>query len=89
MRAARLRRRSPAKAAWYESHRDVVMELTARSNGWCEIPGCPRRADHPHHVWPTGNGGPDTIANLLHVCWLHHRQIHDEPWWSRPLGYLR
>jgi hypothetical protein len=65
------------------------MELFARSGGWCEVVGCTRRADHPHHIWPTGKGGPDILDNLLAVCWQDHRKIHDEPWWSKPLGYLK
>lgn len=43
-----------------------------------ELEHCNGRAEHPHHVWPTGQGGPDTLENLLAVSFDHHRWIHDD-----------
>jgi hypothetical protein len=31
---------------------------------------------HRHHVWPLGEGGPDTKANLLILCPTTHSNVH-------------
>jgi hypothetical protein len=31
---------------------------------------------HAHHVWPLGEGGPDTQGNQLFVCPTTHYSIH-------------
>lgn len=31
---------------------------------------------HKHHVWPVGEGGPDTKANLLILCPTTHANVH-------------
>lgn len=36
---------------------------------------------HPHHIKFASAGGEDTMENLVTVCWLCHRAIHD--------GFLR
>lgn len=49
-----------------------------------------------HHVWPLGEGGPDSEENIILVCPNGHRRIHDYlrllkryngsvPWVSRRL----
>ncbi len=30
-----------------------------------------------HHVWPLGEGGPDTADNIVVVCATGHYNIHD------------
>lgn len=30
-----------------------------------------------HHVWPLGEGGPNTKANIVVVCATGHNNIHD------------
>lgn len=32
---------------------------------------------HPHHIKYKNAGGEDTLENLLTVCWICHRAIHD------------
>lgn len=31
---------------------------------------------HKHHVWPLGEGGPDTRENLLILCPTTHANVH-------------
>lgn len=31
---------------------------------------------HRHHVWPLGEGGPDTSANLRWLCPTSHANVH-------------
>ncbi len=33
-------------------------------------------ANHRHHVWPLGDGGPDIAANVVVVCPTGHYNIH-------------
>jgi hypothetical protein len=52
--------------------------------------GCSGHAEHPHHLWPTGQGGPDVEENLASVCCSCHDWIHQEhPAEARTLGLLR
>lgn len=47
---------------------------------------------HRHHVWPTGEGGPNIAANLLYLCptshasahrlWREYAQLGGEPVWE-------
>ena len=32
---------------------------------------------HPHHIVYRSAGGKDELDNLVTVCWICHRQIHD------------
>jgi hypothetical protein len=32
---------------------------------------------HSHHVWPTGEGGPNISANLLWLCPTTHNNVHE------------
>jgi len=36
----------------------------------------PHRID-VHHIWPTGEGGPDVPSNVLGVCQTGHTNIHE------------
>lgn len=42
------------------------------------VPGhrCDGPLGPPHHVWPRGHGGPDTLANLIGCCVGGHDWIH-------------
>ena len=47
----------------------------------CRFPGC----DHPHfvdlhHIEHYTRGGPTTLANLVLLCWFHHRLVHEGGW---------
>lgn len=65
-----------------------------RALGRCEacrvhyLASCNGRSEHPHHVHPTGTGGPDTLENLLATSSTHHRWIHEHPREARSLGLL-
>jgi hypothetical protein len=30
-----------------------------------------------HHIWPTGDGGPDVPENLIWLCPTTHRNVHE------------
>ena len=34
---------------------------------------------HPHHRKPRGQGGPDTLENLVTLCPACHRFVHENP----------
>jgi hypothetical protein len=55
-------------------------KVVKRDRGRCQVPGCSRHADHKHHMQFRSHGGSDDPANLVSVCWIHHRSIH--------LGYV-
>ena len=46
----------------------------------CRFPGCRQRIDEVHHIVFHSHGGPTTMANLVGLCWHHHRTIHDRGW---------
>ena len=51
--------------------------LRARDGG-CRFPGCDRtRFTDGHHVKHWANGGETKLSNLVSVCGLHHRLIHE------------
>jgi 5-methylcytosine-specific restriction endonuclease McrA len=50
---------------------------------------CTRRAEHAHHVILRSQGGPDVEWNLLSVCHVGHRWIHDHPRDARRYGWIR
>jgi len=31
---------------------------------------------HRHHVWPTGEGGPNIASNLRYLCPTSHSSVH-------------
>jgi hypothetical protein len=43
----------------------------------CEVPGCSAPSEPCHHIRTRGAGGKDDAGNLLALCALHHRQVHD------------
>ena len=32
---------------------------------------------HPHHIVYRSAGGPDELDNLIILCWICHRAVHD------------
>lgn len=77
------------------TYRAACKLVNERSGGVCEanVPeACPagaHRAHHHHHVWLLSQGGPDADWNLLHVCLLAHRWIHDHVGEARERGLIR
>ncbi|MEZ4422515.1 MAG: DUF222 domain-containing protein [Gemmatimonadota bacterium] len=47
-------------------------------DGGCRFPGCGRRFTDAHHVRHWAQGGPTALDNLLLLCRVHHRLLHEE-----------
>jgi hypothetical protein len=44
----------------------------------CRFPGCTqRRFLHAHHIDHWAQGGRTDLSNLIHVCFHHHRLLHE------------
>lgn len=93
-RGRQIRTRSDKRTAEDGAWRDCKMRVDARDGGRCqaealvpEVP-CGGRLD-PHHVWPTGQGGPRTDpANVVTACRSHHDWIHAHTRQARERGLL-
>jgi hypothetical protein len=84
----------------YEAELDAITpELFDRSKGRCEvgIPGvCRGKAESRHHRLDRGQGGPNLIDNLLHLCGSgttgchgyieHHRKESYRKGWLLKMG---
>ena len=48
----------------------------------CRWPGCDRPVSWsvPHHIEFWSRGGPSTLSNLVLLCHLHHREVHEGGW---------
>lgn len=93
-RSKRLAPRSATRAAEDEQYDRAKAEALTRDRNRCQgeqrVPGvaCAGRLD-PHHVWPTGQGGPRCDpANLLTLCRAHHDWAHSNSRAARTLGML-
>ena len=65
--------------------------LEARDGG-CRFPGCGSRLrTHAHHIIPWAQGGETAMNNLVLLCPLHHRAVHEGGWKVEPdaSGVLR
>jgi hypothetical protein len=52
-----------------------------RRDRGCRFPGCGRRAfTQIHHVRHRAHGGSNDLANLIQLCWFHHRLVHEGGW---------
>lgn len=55
--------------------------VRVRDGGRCRFPGCSeRRFTEVHHLIHRCAGGPNTAANLVTLCWFHHRLVHEGGW---------
>jgi Domain of unknown function (DUF222)/HNH endonuclease len=60
--------------------RRLERALLAR-DGCCRFPGCTNRVFlDAHHVEHWADGGRTKLSNLLLVCRLHHRLVHEGQW---------
>jgi hypothetical protein len=55
--------------------------LGKRDRG-CRFPGCDRLVNWstPHHIEFWARGGPNRLANLVLLCYFHHRLVHEGGW---------
>lgn len=55
--------------------------LALRDRG-CRFPGCDRPPEWTdgHHVIHRAHGGKTSVANLVLLCRVHHRRVHEEGW---------
>jgi hypothetical protein len=55
--------------------------LRTRDKG-CRWPGCDRQVNlsTPHHIDFWGRGGRSKLANLVLLCYFHHRLVHEGGW---------
>ena len=55
--------------------------LVLRDQG-CRFPGCDRPPawTDGHHIIHWANGGPTELENLVSLCRMHHRRVHEEGW---------
>ena len=51
-------------------------------DGGCRFPGCDRPPEwtDAHHVISWIDGGETTLDNLVLLCRVHHRRVHEERW---------
>ena len=49
---------------------------------------CQGRLD-PHHIFRRGQGGPDTLENLITLCRAHHDWVHQNPLAAQGHGLLK
>ena len=55
----------------------VRRALEARDRG-CRFPGCGLRFTDAHHIVHWADGGETKLRNLLLLCKLHHRRVHED-----------
>jgi Domain of unknown function (DUF222)/HNH endonuclease len=51
--------------------------MQSRDHG-CRFPGCGIPFGQGHHIRHWANGGPTTLSNLVLLCRLHHRAVHED-----------
>jgi hypothetical protein len=58
--------------------------LNLRDQG-CRFPGCDRPPawTDGHHIIHWSDGGPTELDNLVSLCRMHHRRVHEERWQLR------
>ena len=58
-----------------------LRRLVRRRDLTCRFPGCERRGwGHIHHVVWRSQKGETRMDNLVFLCWLHHRAVHEGGW---------
>jgi Domain of unknown function (DUF222)/HNH endonuclease len=55
--------------------------LRTRDKG-CRFTGCDRPVEwsNPHHIVHWARGGPSDTANMVLLCYYHHRLVHEGGW---------
>jgi hypothetical protein len=56
----------------------AIRRALATRDGGCRFPGCThRRYVDAHHIEHWADGGPTRLSNLVTLCRLHHRLVHE------------
>jgi hypothetical protein len=55
--------------------------LRTRDKG-CRFTGCDRPVEwaNPHHIIHWARGGPNSLPNMVLLCYFHHRLVHEGGW---------
>lgn len=62
--------------------------IAARDQGCCRFPGCTQRTRlRAHHVRHWAHGGRTDRVNLVMLCPVHHRSVHEGGWNIEPDGH--
>ncbi|MBW3663541.1 MAG: hypothetical protein KY469_10615 [Actinobacteria bacterium] len=90
-RVTAMRQRSARAAARQRARREVLAALLDERGPWCEarLPGCDGLAVDGHEPLTRGRGGdPADAAQIVLVCAICHRRIHDNPEEATARGLL-
>lgn len=81
------RQRSQRAISYADELQALTPALIARAHGLCEICGY-RGGTVRHHRLRRGQGGKNTLANLLLLCETDHSMVHANPQKSYEKGWL-
>ena len=56
-------------------NRSIIEKIKSQGCVVNSIECCPQT--HAHHITSVGAGGDDSEENLIPLCFVHHRRIHD------------
>lgn len=73
------REREAEKRAGYRA-------VDERSRGWCEAPGCDRRAASHHHMAGRVGPGVNDPDLIVHLCLECDLRVTTEPAWAKAEG---
>jgi hypothetical protein len=57
--------------------------VDVRDKGRCQHPECEAEGTEHHHIIFRSQGGPHAPANLILLCYFHHRESSESPHKSR------
>jgi len=74
-------RRTSSRRALARSHYEQVKATVFQRDGRCRLAGsllgpCLGRLT-PHHLWKSGQGGPDHPCNIITLCEFHNGLVED------------
>lgn len=71
------KKRSPIRLG-HDEYKALCKRVESRDKFKCRVKGCKARSGlHVHHLRFRSQGGDDTEENLILVCHLCHRAIHN------------
>ena len=83
-----MRRESARHAAERRRRAPIVAQIRRERGNRCQFPrGCRRTGTDPHELLPrSGQGSITNKANIVLLCWQHHRWAHHHPREAIELG---